>query len=92
MSGTYRAPKDTKWHTPGKADPSPEPSKPVLVDGNNNPTKIGIEALDKGDVGEDTRGEDQMNPSAVSKEDRTPPASATREQQAPNAPVRLRTH
>ena len=64
MSGTYGDPKGSKWHTPGKVDHSTHSTKDVLVDGNNNPTKIGIETLENGDAGEQSRGVGQVNISA----------------------------
>lgn len=65
MSGTYSDPKGYKRHIPGKVDHDADSAKDVLVDGNGNPTKIGAEMLSNGDAGEDTRGVDQVNISAM---------------------------
>lgn len=85
MSGTYSDPKGSKWHTPGKVDYSPS-SKEVLVDGNNRPTKIGAEVLKNGNLGEATRGDDQIviapTPRAEAS-DKTPP-----KQSAPKSPIK----
>jgi|GEM_PF-1912142 len=65
MSGTYSDPKGHKREIPGKVDHDADPAKDVLVDGNGNPTKIGTEMLSNGTAGEDTRGVDQVNLSAM---------------------------
>lgn len=65
MSGTYNDPKDRHWHVPGKVDHSPDASRDVLIDGNGNPTKIGIETLVNGEPGDQTRGTGQVNISAT---------------------------
>lgn len=65
MSGTYSDPKGHKRHIPGKVDHDADTARDVLVDGNGSPTKIGTEMLSNGAAGEDTRGVDQVNISAM---------------------------
>ena len=77
MSATGKDPKDTDWHVPGKVDHSPQDTKDVLVDGNNQPTKIGINTLVNGEPGDQTRGVGQVNisakPVAIPGENYSPP-------------------